>query len=74
MKTNDLPQSWVSMMILVCISFTAWAEKGLESKEELFEGPEYLKAFKNPQDNPELPNVLLIGDSISNAYTVGLRT
>lgn len=45
----------------------------LASNEELYEGPEYAKAFKNPKDNPNLPNVLLIGDSISNAYTVDVR-
>lgn len=30
-------------------------------------------AFSNPQDNPELPNVLLIGDSISIGYTQQVR-
>ncbi|MDF7825995.1 PKD domain-containing protein [Pontiellaceae bacterium B12227] len=43
------------------------------SYDELFEGPEYEDAFTNPEDDPELPNVLLIGDSISNAYTVQVR-
>ncbi len=47
--------------------------KELASKEELFEGPEYASAFKNPEDNPDLPNILLIGDSISNAYTIDVR-
>jgi hypothetical protein len=45
----------------------------LASQEELYEGPEYAAAFKNPKDNPSRPNVLLIGDSISNAYTVDVR-
>lgn len=45
----------------------------LASQEELFEGPEYAKAFNNPKDHPDRPNVLLIGDSISNAYTVDVR-
>ncbi|MDF7802152.1 Ig-like domain-containing protein, partial [Pontiellaceae bacterium B1224] len=43
------------------------------SYDELFEGPEYEDAFTNPEDDPDLPNVLLIGDSISNAYTVQVR-
>jgi len=30
-------------------------------------------AFKNPVDDPKLPRVLLIGDSISIGYTVGVR-
>lgn len=49
------------------------ANEALASDEELFEGPEYKKAFTNPKDDPNLPNVLLIGDSISNAYTVDVR-
>ncbi len=43
----------------------------LASQEELFEnlrGP-----FENPKDNPERPNVLLIGDSISIGYTPYVR-
>ena len=43
------------------------------SKEELYTGKEYSKAFANPKDNPLLPNVLLIGDSISISYTVDVR-
>ena len=31
------------------------------------------KAFVNPVDNPSLPRVLIIGDSISIGYTVPLR-
>lgn len=35
---------------------------------------EYLKKpFANPQEDPSLPNVLLIGDSISIGYTVPVR-
>jgi hypothetical protein len=30
-------------------------------------------AFQNPVDDPKLPRVLLIGDSISIGYTVGVR-
>jgi len=36
--------------------------------------PAYLRdAMVNPRDNPALPNVLLIGDSISIGYTVPVR-
>ena len=45
----------------------------LASKEELYEGPEFKKSFANPKDDPSLPRVLLIGDSISIAYTVDVR-
>lgn len=49
------------------------AQNLLESKAELYTGPEFKQAFKNPQDNPKLPNVLLIGDSISIGYTIDVR-
>lgn len=52
---------------------TISAEDGLASKEELYTGKEYSAAFHNPKDNPDLPNVLIIGDSISIAYTVDVR-
>ena len=43
----------------------------MESQEELFL---HLKnAFENPVDDPKLPRVLLIGDSISIGYTVPVR-
>ena len=45
----------------------------LTSKDELYEGKEFANAFADPPDNPDLPNILLIGDSISNAYTVDVR-
>ncbi len=51
----------------------AFATKELASKEELYMGKECADAFANPKDDPNLPNVLLIGDSISNAYTVEVR-
>lgn len=40
---------------------------------ELFIGAEFRVAFEDPPDNPELPNVLLIGDSISIGYTIEVR-
>lgn len=43
------------------------------SAEELYEGKEYSKAFANPVDDPNLPNVLLMGDSISIGYTIDVR-
>lgn len=60
----------------ICILITSastYAGDNLASKEELYEGEEYASAFKDPKDDPNLPNVLLIGDSISNAYTVDVR-
>ncbi|WP_144057833.1 SGNH/GDSL hydrolase family protein [Novipirellula maiorica] len=45
----------------------------LASKDELYTGKEFSKAFANPKDDPDRPNVLLIGDSISIGYTVDVR-
>ena len=45
----------------------------LADKAELYTGKEFSRAFANPKDNPDLPNVLLIGDSISIGYTVEVR-
>lgn len=51
----------------------AHAEKSkLADRSELYTGKEYRKAFANPKDTA-LPNVLLIGDSISIGYTVDVR-
>ena len=60
------------LVILLVLSSTLFSEtKKMESKEELFL---HLKnAFKNPVDNPDLPRVLIIGDSISIGYTVPVR-
>lgn len=38
-----------------------------------FSAPEFQKPFANPTDDPALPRVLLIGDSISIAYTTTVR-
>ena len=58
-----------SFFILSGVSFAE--KKKMESKEELYL---HLKnAFKNPIDKPDLPRVLLIGDSISIGYTVPVR-
>lgn len=61
-----------SLVFLAC-AFSCNAEAPLGSPEELYEGKEYSKAFANPADDPNLPNVLLIGDSISIGYTVDVR-
>lgn len=49
------------------------AEERLADKAELYTGKEYQNAFANPVDDPALPRVLLIGDSISIGYTVPVR-
>ena len=43
----------------------------LASQEELSHGMKAVR--KNPKDDPDLPNVLLIGDSISAGYTPWVR-
>jgi hypothetical protein len=61
---------------LVCLLLTALGVSGAEelaSQAELYTGKEYSSAFANPEDDPSLPNVLLIGDSISIGYTVEVR-
>ncbi|TWU34580.1 GDSL-like Lipase/Acylhydrolase [Novipirellula aureliae] len=54
-------------------SVNAYAADGLAGESELSIGKEYSSAFANPKDDPSLPNVLLIGDSISIGYTVEVR-
>ena len=61
-------------LITLIIFFTALGiadTKKLESQQELY--LHLKKAFKNPVDKPDLPRVLLIGDSISIGYTVPVR-
>lgn len=57
--------------ILIVFQSNGWAQ--LADKAELYTGKEFKRALANPQDNPELPNVLLIGDSISIGYTIEVR-
>lgn len=45
----------------------------LADKLELHTGKEHSNAFAMPKDDPGLPNVLPIGDSISIGYTVNVR-
>jgi hypothetical protein len=54
-------------------AFLATASAELADKAELYTGKEYTNAFAMPKDDPSLPNVLLIGDSISIGYTVDVR-
>ena len=62
-------------LISICVGLLpAHAEdKNLADAKELYEGKEFRQAFSNPKDNPSLPRVLLIGDSISIGYTVPVR-
>lgn len=63
-------------LIAVCVGLLPAAhadEKSLADAKELYEGKEFQSAFPNPKDNPSLPRVLLIGDSISIGYTVPVR-
>jgi hypothetical protein len=61
------------ILIILTLSFvSACAGKELADKDELYTGKEFTHAFQNPKDT-NLPNVLLIGDSISIGYTVDVR-
>ena len=51
----------------------AFGKDFVPSQNELYTGKEFHNAFVNPKDNPKIPNVLLIGDSISIGYTVDVR-
>ena len=59
-------------ILLIC-GVSHGTAKVLASKSELYQGPEFRQAFSNPKDHPHLPNVLLIGDSISIGYTIAVR-
>jgi len=61
----------IAILLLCTVSFGKTKE--LACNSELYQGPEYSRAFSNPVDHPNLPNVLLIGDSISIGYTVEVR-
>ncbi|MDF7800832.1 SGNH/GDSL hydrolase family protein [Pontiellaceae bacterium B1224] len=54
-------------------STSIFGAEGLADKAELYTGKEFSSAFENPEDDPALPNVLLIGDSISIGYTLEVR-
>lgn len=65
-------KNWILGLLLIAGLHGSRASE-LADPSELYTGKEYQEAFKNPQDDPSRPNVLLIGDSISNAYTVDVR-
>ena len=56
----------------VCTGLNTYGAEELASEEELYNRKR--EAFANPKkDNPDLPNVLLFGDSISIGYTPYVR-
>lgn len=62
---------WATLAFLICQ--TALQAEPLESQSETYEGKQYQSAFANPDDRPDHPNILLIGDSISIGYTIEVR-
>ena len=64
---------FIVLISLVSVAISEQDHTHLADQSELYIGKEYQDAFKNPADNSELPNVLLIGDSISIGYTVEVR-
>ena len=69
---------WIAMPGAMLLAQEATPAKNrvheeLADSSELYSGKEFSKAFANPNDDPNLPNVLLIGDSISISYTVEVR-
>ena len=68
---NQVLRILLPVVFLTIFQNSGWAQ--LADKAELYTGKEFSRAFANPKDNPDLPNVLLIGDSISIGYTVEVR-
>ncbi len=56
----------------IALSLYATADINKQHKE-LNMGEEYKDAFINPVDHPDLPNILIVGDSISIGYTMPVR-
>ena len=71
MRNRFVQKIGYSILLLATTLSTTGAE--IASEKELFEGAQYAKAFSNPKDDPNLPNILLIGDSISIGYTIDVR-
>ena len=69
---NKLLKQTLYGVLFSLIASTTLGAEDLASEEELFMGKEYENARANPKDT-DLPNVLLVGDSISLAYTVDVR-
>lgn len=67
-----LPPFSCLILLLLVAGSSANANNALASDEELY--LDRKQAYANPEeDNPDLPNVLLIGDSISIGYTAYVR-
>lgn len=63
---------WVLLSFFLAATSMVCAEAGRD-RGELYTGAEFRDAFEDPADNSGLPNVLLIGDSISIGYTIEVR-
>ena len=75
LQTHPFPgmaPSLLSALFLTAALFTRASAQSAD-KAELYTGKEYSNAFAMPEDNPALPNVLLIGYSISIGYTLDVR-
>lgn len=70
-----MPLSISKILFSLVLLMTTSTIRGedLADQNELFTGKEFSNAFSMPLDNPDLPNILLIGDSISIGYTVEVR-
>ena len=63
---------WGIILAVSLLQLSIFAADQKEPSKE--ETPAHLlKPMANPKDNPDLPNVLIIGDSISIGYTVTVR-
>jgi len=69
---NDAAIAADSVMIRVALSLLFFVAV-VSHAAAPFVGEEFHKPFVNPTDDPKLPRVLLIGDSISIAYTTTVR-
>jgi hypothetical protein len=62
----------ITVVCILCVCGVVCAQPPKPAPRDT--GAEHLqKPFRNPVDNPQLPRVLLIGDSISIGYTVPVR-
>ncbi|MBK1831933.1 SGNH/GDSL hydrolase family protein [Verrucomicrobiaceae bacterium R5-34] len=71
--TSRRRPSFFTLALCLLVPCTALRADKLADASELYTGKEYSKAFANPKDHPDRPNVLIIGDSISIGYTVPVR-
>ena len=72
MKLGRTP-AWSALsilLVLLCLPGPAWGAPGDKAKRSERENP----AFAPVTENPALPRVLIIGDSISIGYTLGVRS